>query len=141
MTRYSVSGTLTPDATTADTGEAVGTEAEKPYFDWTAGGRDWRMCWNAVTAEWAIIPRGVTSSGFIRTPTQINSLLNWGGWWRGPQTESNAGEYAAQNGSGGEEVTGTATVAEIVEPTPTEYAVLTINDGPLAGEYIVLKTR
>jgi len=131
MARYSVSGTLTPDATTADTGEPAGTFGGQPYWRWLVGEQEWFLFYRPefsfppfVNAErWVI-------GNELNTPAGFDSLE----WHR--LSNEIAGDYAPSG------TTGTATVAEITGPPPaTEYAVLQINDGPLAGEYIVLKTR
>jgi len=125
MTRYSVSGILTPDATTADTGVAAGTHNGQPYWEWN----DWYLLAAGTPGRtyWVIANR--LSQGFIENSSDRVWRVTSGG---------PIGEYNPVANMG---TIGTATVAEITEPTPTEYAVLTINDGPLAGQYIVLKKR
>jgi len=126
MTRYSVSGTLSPDATTADTGEPAGQFGGHPYWSW---------------GEWYLFNAGVFGSSVWVVANRLSVSLVAGGVDRAWQAAVGgpAGEYNPMVGMG---TAGTATVAEYVAPpTPTEYAVLTINDGPLAGEYIVLKKR
>ena len=124
--RYSVSGTLSPDATTADTGVAAGTYNEESYWTWTNDAGTWYLWyWKPFfgSSQWSIGPSA---------PGGLSEIF----WIRSPGEEV-VGDYI----DNGPSSTGTATVAEYVEPAPTEYAVLTINDGPLAGQYIVLKTR
>jgi hypothetical protein len=72
-TAYSVTGTLTPNATTSNTGEPVGTEQGQPYWDWDTDGPDWtkwRLCKSGFPDTWVIIPRDFTEdpgySGFLR---------------------------------------------------------------------------
>lgn len=119
MARYSVSGTLTPDATTADTGEPVGVWNGQPYWRWLVGEQEWYL-WKYLTV-WVITKA-------------LQNLMN--NAWQNLSGDI-PGTYSPITGA-----SGTATVAEYVEPPPaTEYAVLTINDGLFAGQYIVLKTR
>ena len=60
-------------------------------------------------------------------------LAKWAQTSDGP-----AGEYPRVFGGG---ATGTATVAEITEPTPEKILVLEWLSGPNAGKYTLLKER
>ena len=62
----------------------------------------------------------------------INGVIDAAGWWDVVLSDAEVAEL--YNAGDGWEYTA-------APPGPTEYAVLTINEGPLAGEYIVLKTR
>ena len=116
MTAYRVDGTLTPDATTATTGEPAGTYGGQPYWSWTNDAGTWFLYSPHAGNDWRISP--TLPSG--KTDPFWNHLT--------PIT----GEYGETNGA-----SGTATVTAIASST---YAAFTINDGPLAGQYIVLKT-
>jgi hypothetical protein len=129
MARYSVSGDVTPDCTTADTGEQAGSQGGLPNWRWLAGGQEW---WLQATGTGWLLCVDYNGDGFLNFQDSIS-----GPNWQSAGTDGKPpGEYTPSNGA-----SGTVIVAEYVEPPPTEYAVLTINDGPLAGEYIVLKTR
>jgi hypothetical protein len=125
--QYSVSGTLDPDATTANTGPAAGTYNGQSYWSWLVGEQEWFLWWGSGGLQWFIARQlgGPISRG---TPHFNRFALT------GDPLDGIAGDYTPID------ATGTATVAEYVAP-PAEYAVLTINDGPLAGQYVVLKTR
>ena len=112
MAPYVVTGTLNPDAT--GTYVENGTYLSRPAYE-REDGAYW-IWWS--TAAWIISP---SKGGFI---------TNY--WFDADATP--AGTYAVRG-----TYTGTATVAEYA--APTEYAVLTINDGPNAGKYIILKTE
>ena len=92
MARYSVSGTLSPDATTADTGEAAGTFSGQPYWTWTNDAGTWYLFLNG--ANWAI------ANAFDRFTKA---------WYGGPAI---AGDYVEDALLG---TTGTATVTQIDE--------------------------
>jgi hypothetical protein len=71
--KLSISGTISPDATTLDTGEPAGIELGQPYWDWDTTDpvwSKWRMCAAFYNTQWAIIPRDFTEdpgySGFCR---------------------------------------------------------------------------
>jgi len=122
MTRYSVSGTLTPDATTADTGVAAGTISGESYWAWKASGQTWWLQWTGtewlLCADWNV-------DGLVNAEDRVA-----GAYW----TNANMlGEYTPANGA-----TGTATVAEYVPP-PENLLVLEWLTGPHAGKYTLLK--
>ena len=45
-TAYSVSGTLSPDCTTSNTGEPAGTYNDEDYWTWTNDADTWYLFWN-----------------------------------------------------------------------------------------------
>lgn len=117
MTAYRVTGTLTPDAT-GDYQEA-GTHNGQPYY--RRGADDWYILWYTLLrgGGWGI------ANALIPPLT----LPNWA-----RSGDGIVGEYSPVR-----DAVGTASVAEST-PTPTTYATLTINDGPHAGRYVVLRS-
>jgi len=109
--RYAVSGTLSPDATTADTGEAAGTYNGQPYWMWTNDAGTWYLY--KPSANWYI----ANSLDGIQTKV-----------WNGG--ESIVGTYAPDPLTG---ATGTATVTKIDEYIAVRWR--------LSGEITVLKMR
>lgn len=98
MARYSVSGTLTPDATTADTGDPAGTHNGQPYWSWTNDEGTWFL-WFSQEA-------------FGRYRYAINHGLDeslmWSGSFLNPLP---IGNYEANLSM----CTGLSTVAEVLE--------------------------
>ena len=123
--RYSVSGTLTPDATTADTGVAAGTVEGKPYWTWINDVGTWYLHWVPLFSGWLI------ANALFPAMTKA---------WVRPN-EDPVGEYIPLGILEQEPVTGNPVVAEYVEPPPVAetYITLQIHSGPNAGKYIVLK--
>ena len=119
MARYAVSGTLSPDATTADTGEPAGTFSGQPYWTWTNDAGTWYL--------WTVFGVYLISAD---PPAFIQPGLFW---------QNSVGEYVVPGtyspvGAN----TGTATVAEYVAPTPDEYITVRWR---ASGEFTVLKMR
>jgi hypothetical protein len=123
MTRYSVSGTLTPDATIADTGEPAGTVNGQPYWQYQAGGETWRLFYSALAVKW-LICADWNGDGAIDERDSKD-----GPHWT---SAALAGDYIPVGGA-----TGTATVAEYVPPAD-EYIVVKWR---ASGEFTVLKKR
>jgi hypothetical protein len=122
MARYSVSGTLSPDATTADTGEAPGVFIGQNYWTWTNDAGTWYLFAGTYAGE---------------TPTwNVSNLLGLGlgiPIWQGPNSSNPVGDYTPLANA-----TGTATVAEITEPAADEYYVI---QWKASGEFTILKKR
>jgi hypothetical protein len=116
--RYSVSGTLVPDATTADTGVSAGTHNDKPYWRWVVGEQEWFLNYITMFNRYGI----------------TDNLNPVNGWLRDAASEDPAGNYSPLSGA-----TGTATVAEYVPPAPEKLLVLEWHVGPHAGKYTLLK--
>lgn len=114
MTRYSVSGTLNPNATTPDTGEPAGTYGGKSYWQWVKDGTTYRMYWFFV--NWII-----TSAELGANPGTY--------WWlpNPPPPDAPAGAYSA-----GGSATGTATVAEYVPPVAAVVTNILLGSTPEA---------
>ncbi len=122
--RYSVSGTLVPDATTPDTGPPAGTHEGQDYWRWLVGEREWFLYWWGTRWQITDAIRPADSQAF-------GDVV-----WRGD--EEIVGDYTA-----GTNATGTATVAEYEEsepePGPEKLLVLEWLTGPHAGKYTLLK--
>jgi len=133
MTAYAVTGTLSPDVTTANTGEPDGYFGDPPYWQWLVGETLWILSYTQTIEG----PKPTTTydNWFIDTLFGGGSPWYWLKKTVADGSPDPVGEYAPMNSA-----TGTATVAEYVPPSNPTYATLTINDGPLAGQYIVLKT-
>jgi hypothetical protein len=122
MTRYSVSGTLTPDATTPDTGEPAGTYDAQPYWSWTNDAGTWYLWWyfDGIGGTWEIT-NSAPGPGFP--------------WWVIMWTSALLeGEYHANIGAAG-----TATVAEYVPPaddTPDDFSFLAVVDADPETQYV-----
>jgi hypothetical protein len=116
--RLTVSGTLVPDATTADTGVAAGIHNEEPYWSWTNDAETWYLWWGGT--GWNIgNALGGATLVWIRPDVNI------------------VGEYFPIGST-----TGTATVAEYEEPpAPGSEKLLVLEwlTGPHAGKYTLLK--
>lgn len=125
---YSVSGTLSPVCSTENTGVPAGVYDGESYWTWTNDAGTWYLSkWggnllNPDLITWGIGPRlGISG-------------ISEAGWQSDEQSETGpVGSYSPNP-----DASGTATVTEIA--AFTTYATFTINDGPLAGQYIVLKT-
>lgn len=122
MARYSVSGTLSPDATVADTGEAAGEHNGQPYWSWTNDAGTWYL--------WSSTVKGVIS--WYLSPTLGSSM------WTGPASVGATpnGDYLPPRFPPG--ITGTASVAEYVEPSAPECITLRWR---ASGEFTILKMR
>lgn len=102
MTAYSVSGTLTPDATTANTGEPAGTFNGQDYWTWTNDAGTWYLLFGT---SWRIYKGSLTPPPFDP-------------WWnRG--VANILGEYSPVIAA-----TGTATVAEYVPPVASVEVIM-----------------
>lgn len=127
MTRYSVSGTLTPDATTADTGDPAGTHNGQPYWSWTNDAGTWFL-WFSQEA-------------FGRYRYAINHGLDeslmWSGSFLNPLP---IGNYEANLGM----CTGLSTVAEYVPPasdpvlTARKFLVIDALQNIQAGQRVMI---
>jgi hypothetical protein len=135
---YSVTGTLNPDATAPSLGLPAGTYNGKNYWAFDppgTGGGTWYLAWvvagskPATPAFWCLW----SSTNGFPVPSEWNNPT--GKWVLQSSSDDPSGSYSPK---GLEEYTGTATVSSAVYAAV--YAALTINDGPLAGQYIVLKT-
>lgn len=94
MTRYSVTGTITPNATTpTNTGEPAGTFNDQPYWSWTNDAGTWYL--------WSRLDRGVRW-WYVSESTGSLAAAYWG-----LRTNSPAGNYVPKSPA-----TGTATVSE-----------------------------
>lgn len=119
MTRYAVSGEVSPDCTIADTGEPAGEYNGQPYWTWEASGQTWYLSVQIALSpniyHWVIstavgdVPRG-TPSWYMDGSTPI-------------------GDYVPNR-----DATGTATVAEYVPPD--EYIVV---EWTASGKFTILK--
>jgi hypothetical protein len=64
MARYSVSGTLVPDATTENTGEPKGLCSQGyPYWEWTNEAGTWQLKWDTTPEKYCISKDGLGPSG------------------------------------------------------------------------------
>lgn len=135
MTDHSVSGPVSPDCTTPDTGEPAGTEQGQPYFDWDTADptwSKWRMCRSGFGGNpWVIIPRDFTEnpaySGFFRDFGDLSFLATSGiGFWL-TSTDAVVNSYAPQAPA-----TGTATVAEYVPPVAAVVTNILLGSTPEA---------
>jgi len=98
MTRYVVSGTVSPDCTTPDTGEPAGTYNGQNYWTWTNDAGTWYLWWFTS-------PRGNAWTITAELGSAPDGLL----WyqWTTEQIIPVSGEYPTN----GDNSTGTATVA------------------------------
>jgi len=107
-TAYSVSGTLTPDATTTNTGEPVGSYGSLPYWSWSAGGHTWYL-W-----KWM---------GFAYVITE--TLGTWGGPYAWFGHSSVIGSYTRDYSSTGTATVGptntTPNIPNLVSPSNASY--------------------
>lgn len=118
MPAYIISGTLTPDATTANTGELAGTYNGQNYWTWTNDAGTWYLYLTeaAVYAIAGQLPAGKAQPA-----------------WQGGAAV--AGDYLPNPNA-----TGTATVAEYVPPvtepalTARKYLVITALQSIQAGQ-------
>jgi hypothetical protein len=120
--QLSVSGTLSPDATTANTGPPAGTHEGQPYWQWTNDAGTWFLSNVNLSGglQWAITSR-------------LGAFVVGVGSWRRPDNEPAIGEYSPVGSA-----TGIATVAE-VPPAPAKLLVLEWHVGPHAGKYTLLR--
>ena len=123
MTAYSVTGTTSPDCTTASTGEPAGTYGGEPYWSWVNGATTWYLWFDLGIGGWWWISATPPGDSFEDAWGQILGTVT--------------GLYAPYTGLF---YSGDSTIAEYIPPAASTYATLTIADGPLAGQYIVLKT-
>jgi hypothetical protein len=125
--QLSVSGTLSPDASTANTGPPAGEFGGKDYWEWDAGGETWYLHVVGIVGmqRWAITSRLALAHAVEHGD---RTWLHLGEFEDGP-----AGEYES-----GLETTGVATVAE-VPPEPEKLLVLEWHVGPHAGKYTLLR--
>lgn len=117
MTRLAVSGTLSPDASTADTGEPAGAFNSADYWSWTNDGGTWYLWYDSLN-KWVI------SDSLGAGPFQGRA-----GW--GLLEGQVVGVYSILVG-----VTGIATVAEYVAPTPDKYITV---EWTASGKFTVLR--
>lgn len=126
--RLTISGTVSPDCTTLDTGEPAGTHSGYDYWTWEAGEQEWFLAFvpadgKAGTPDFWSISLGLPdSTNYTDVRWRLDSAVV-------------SGNYLPIR-----DATGTVIVTEYTPPAATTYATLTITDGPLAGQYIVLKT-
>lgn len=120
MARLAVSGTLNPDASTADTGEPAGEFNSAEYWSWTNDGGTWYLWYDLPNNKWV-----------ISDSLGVSPFLGQFGW--GLLEGQVVGAYSMLVG-----VTGIATVAEYVAPTPDEYITVRWR---ASGEFTVLKMR
>jgi hypothetical protein len=116
MSAYNVTGTVTPDCTTpivGGTGEPAGTFLSQPFWRWENAGKVWTLIYNGA----AYIIRNA--------PGADNAI-----WTNQTAGTSPVGTYAPSGGI----ATGNPVVAAV-----STYATLKVNDGPFAGQYVVLK--
>ena len=116
--KLTISGALSPDATIANTGEPTGQYLGRDQWTWAAGGHAWTLRYVAdpFASGWKILADGGEDY-----------------WWAGPNAVSPVGEYSPALGAG---------AMTISEHTGADaYATLVVNEGPLAGMYIILKAN
>lgn len=124
--RLTISGTVTPDCTIADTGEPAGTHSGQDYWTWEAGGQTWYL-WNYVIPD----ERGDNWYWVISqvAPKELDgSELRWAKVVVSDETVDSIGNYPAATLT-----TGTVTVTEYI---PDEYLVV---KWTASGEFTVLK--
>lgn len=121
--KLSIIGTLTPDATIADTGDPVGTYNSQPYWSWSAGGHTWYLFFQPGFAgsQWVI----------GASPPAALYAASWIGGQGVP-----TGEYSPEIIA-----SGVLTVAEVSPSPGTLVYTLQIHSGPDAGKYYVLRAN
>ena len=122
MTRYSVSGTLTPDATTADTGEPAGTYNGQPYWTWGT--------WYLFLSDLRIIGQPSNLWAIADNLDRLEATFVWFG---------STGVEGAYTPAFGNPATGTATVAEYApssDDTPDAFAFSAVTDADPSTLYV-----
>jgi hypothetical protein len=126
--RLTISGTVSPDCTTPDTGEPAGQYNGQDYWTWEAGGQAWALFASEVSGksgeviQWAIQQ---TAPGVLVEPYWISSV---------PEGGAATGTYSPVPLVSGNLVT----VTEYTPPEPPadEYLVV---EWTASGRFTVLK--
>jgi hypothetical protein len=132
--RLTISGTVTPDCTTLDTGEPAGIWENYEYWTWAAGGLTFYLyrLGSLETNRYAI---------YTSLTTGIPALVLGDGFWLGqsgigkpPGPAPLLGNYSPQGG-----MSGTVTVTEYTPPadnTPDAFSFAAVTGADLATEQI-----
>ena len=104
MSAYKITGTISPNATTANTGEPAGTLNEQPYWTWEAGGFTWYLWFDDSSAPLLYAWRMTKVLGGGTGPPNPH-------WEKTGNTPDPAGSYLPKITA-----TGTATVTVVANP-------------------------